>query len=105
MQNRYVEKIGFGILFVTLFYFIGALIYELVSKQATIFHIVLLVVQIFLVAFVLVRKIRYKRKSCPHCGIELPKWRIPQDNYERFIGGWTCSNCGIKLTWDLKERV
>jgi ribosomal protein S27AE len=49
-------------------------------------------------------KISSKKKFCPKCHALLPKWRIPKDRYEIFIGGWTCPNCGTKLTWQLRER-
>ena len=52
----------------------------------------------------LVYIIQYKDKLCPKCQTPLPKWRIPKNGYEAFIGGWTCPGCGTKLTWQLRER-
>jgi hypothetical protein len=45
-----------------------------------------------------------KKRTCPKCGKKLPTWRIPHGRYEWFIGGSTCSGCGTKLTWRLRER-
>jgi hypothetical protein len=44
-------------------------------------------------------------KKCPNCGHDLPKFRIPNDVYELIGGGWTCQNCGTKLTYGLKKRL
>jgi len=53
---------------------------------------------------VIVNKASSKAKSCPKCGSRLPKWRMPKDTHEAFVGGWTCANCGTKPTGRLDER-
>ncbi|MGC1379052.1 MAG: hypothetical protein WA821_22680 [Anaerolineales bacterium] len=71
-------------------------------------HLRLMVLLLIIVAGlqvgVLFYKINSKKKICPKCQTPLPKWRIPKDGYEAFVGGWTCPNCGVKFTWQLRER-
>jgi ribosomal protein L37AE/L43A len=43
-------------------------------------------------------------KSCPDCKEPLPAKRLPTDLYELIIGGWTCSKCKTKLTYNLQKR-
>jgi hypothetical protein len=67
--------------------------------------IILLIISIALQASVLIYKILSKERICPKCQTPLPKWRIPKNRYEVFVGGWTCPSCGTKLTWQLRERT
>ena len=69
-------------------------------QLARIFSIIAVVLQ----ASMLVYKIQSNEKICPKCQTPLPKWHIPKNGYELFVGGWTCSSCGTKLTWQLHER-
>jgi hypothetical protein len=62
-----------------------------------------LIIVVALQLSLLVYKIQSKEKVCPKCQTRLPKWRIPKNRYELFLGGWTCPNCGTKFTWQLHE--
>jgi hypothetical protein len=65
---------------------------------------IILLGAIMILSMYLFRQSRLGKKNCPKCGNKLPILRIPADSYELFIGGWTCPNCKIKLTWELLER-
>lgn len=58
-------------------------------------------VLVFLVFFYLAKR---PQKFCPNCNEPLPKFKVPNDVYELFAGGWTCQKCGTKLTARLKKR-
>lgn len=62
-------------------------------------------VAIILMFFVMYRRMNSpSNKVCPKCHHALPKARIPTDVYEIIAGGWTCQNCGQKLTAKLEPR-
>ena len=75
-----------------------------ISETLLIIVRILLIILVVLDFVLLVYIIQYKEKLCPKCKTPLPKWRIPKNGYEAFIGGWTCPSCGTKLTWQLHER-
>jgi len=45
---------------------------------------------------------REPRRSCPKCGILLPKFRVPKNQRQFLQGGWTCPNCGTELDKEAK---
>jgi hypothetical protein len=36
-------------------------------------------------------------RSCPKCGAQLPKARMPMSIKQLFRGGWTCPACGCEI--------
>lgn len=37
------------------------------------------------------------RRSCPNCGVKLPRFRLPKSGKQAASGGWTCSGCGVEI--------
>lgn len=35
--------------------------------------------------------------KCPTCSTQQPIWRKPTSLRQRFLGGWTCNNCGTEI--------
>lgn len=46
---------------------------------------------------VLVFALAQKTKSCPECGVKMPKFRKPANRQQMLWGGWTCSECGCEI--------
>lgn len=37
------------------------------------------------------------RRSCPDCGVSLPRFRMPQSTRQALWGGWTCPKCCAEI--------
>jgi len=55
--------------------------------------------------FVIVRKLRAKKKICPQCSEPLPTSRIPSNLNQVFWGGWTCKKCGTEVKVDFFGNI
>jgi hypothetical protein len=38
-----------------------------------------------------------RARSCPRCGTELPRFRMPASSQQALWGGWTCPKCGYEV--------
>jgi transposase-like protein len=36
-------------------------------------------------------------RNCPDCGKKFPRFRIPVNFRQAFLGGWTCTKCGCQV--------
>lgn len=68
-------------------------------------YMILVILIVVAAVVVLVRGTRAKGKmginlravSCPRCGVELSRFRIPRSGRQFIWGGYTCAHCGCEI--------
>lgn len=46
-----------------------------------------------------------RKKSCPDCGHELPRFRKPRTLMQALWGGWTCPHCQAVLDRSARKVI